>query len=351
MPNLANTSESPDAHISGLRTTPIPRGARNMRRILVCLDRSTYSEACLPHAISVAKVFGSSVTLLYVQPAQEHSGVRITDPVDWEVSRREASAYLDPLAKNVSETWGLSVDSRVEQGRPAERITAIAREIGADLTVIASHGEGGVAAWNLGSTAQQVLTVSRGSVLIARSALPSPSVITPQHILVPLDGSLRTESVLPTAVRIADSHGAELLLAHVVAEPLPTAVLHAGDLDLARDLAARLESRAKRYLDQLRARLPQEARVRTLVTRHADERQSLLEIARQEQIDLILLSAHGSVCNPTRPFGSVTHHLLAHSTVPILVLQDLSEPELEPADHDDEQAAPPLRASYPPGHG
>lgn len=277
--------------------------------------------------------------------------MRITDPLGWEVSRREASAYLDPLARNLSETWGLSVDTRIEQGRPAERITAIAREIGADLTVIASHGEGGVAAWNLGSTAQQVLAISRGSVLLARAMPPSSSVVTPKRILIPLDGSLRTESVLPTAARIADTHGAEMLLVHVVAEPLPTAVLHAADLDLARGLASRLESRAKNYLDHLRARLPPDARVRTLVTRHADERQSLLEIARQEQIDLVVLSAHGSVCNSTRPFGSVTHHLLGHSTVPLLVLQDLSEPDLERPGDDDEQAAPPLRGSYPPEQG
>lgn len=324
-----------------------------MRRILVCLDRSACSEACLPHAVSLARVFGSRVTLLHVmQPVQEHSGARITDPLGWEVSRREATAYLDGLAKEASVAWGLSVDSRIEQGRPAERITAIAHEIGADLTVIASHGEGGLAAWNLGSTALQVLAVSRGSVLVARSASPAPSVVTPRHILVPLDGSLRTESVLPTVARIAQMHDAEVLLVHVVAEPLPTAVLHAEDLDVARELATRLEQRAKRYLEHLRARLPRDTRVRTVVTRHPDERQSLLEISLLEQIDLVVLSAHGSVCNPTRPFGSVTHHLLSHSMVPLLVLQDLSEPELKRVGEEgDEQSAPPLRGSYPPEQG
>lgn len=324
-----------------------------MRRVLVCLDRSACSEACLPHAASLGRVFDSTVTLLHVmQPVPEHSGARITDPLGWEVSRREASAYLERLAGQLGEAWKLRVDCRVEQGRPAERITAIAREIGADLTVIASHGEGGLAAWSLGSTAQQVLAVSRGSVLVVRAASPAPSVVTPHHILVPLDGSLRSESVLPTAARIADAHGAELLLVHVVVEPLQTAMLHAGDLEIARDLATRLESRAKRYLEHVRSRLPRDTKVRTLVTRHADERQSLLEISSQEQVDLVVLSAHGSVCNPARPFGSVTHHLLAHSTVPLLVLQDLSEPGLERSGEEaDEQSAPPLRASYPPGQG
>lgn len=343
-----NDLESPGAQL-----TARPRGARGMRRILVCLDRSARSESCLPHAISLARVFGSNMTLLHVmQPLAEHQAVHITDPLGWEVSRREASVYLDHLAQETSEAWGIFTDSRVEQGRPAERITAIAREVGADLTVIASHGEGGVAAWNLGSTAQQVLAVSRGSILVVHSGLPAPSVIAPQHVLVPLDGSLRTESVLPTATRIAAAHDSEVVLVHVVPEPLPTAVLHAEDLDLARELAGRMEQHAKRYLEHLRDRLPRDARGRTLVIRHADERQALLEISRQEQIDLIVVSAHGSVCNPARPFGSVTQHLLANSTVPLLVLQDLSEPEFERmGDEGDEQFAPPLRGSYPPGEG
>ena len=199
-----------------------------MRHILVCLDLSPCSEACLPHAIALARVFGSRVTLLHVmQPADEHAGGRITDPLGWEVSRREATAYLDSLATDASKTWDLAVDSKLAQGRPAERITAIAHDIGADLTVIASHGEGGVAEWNLGGTAQQLLAVSRGSVLVARAASPAKGAFTPERILVPLDGSTRTESVLPTVARIADAYGAELLLAHVVVEPLPTAVLHA----------------------------------------------------------------------------------------------------------------------------
>jgi nucleotide-binding universal stress UspA family protein len=302
--------------------------------------------------MSLARVFESPMTLLHVmQPVGEHSGARITDPLGWEVSRREASAYLERLAGEMGDAWKHRIECKVEQGRPAERIPAIAREIGADLTVIASHGEGGLAAWSLGSTAQQVLAVSRGSVLVVRAASPVSSVVTPTHILIPLDGSLRTESVLPTAARIAEAHGAEMLLAHVVVEPQQTAMLHEGDLEIARDLAGRLELRARRYLEHVRGRLPRETRVRTLVTRHIDERQSLIDIMSEQHVDLVVLSAHGSVCNPMRPFGSVTHHLLAHSAVPLLVLQDLSESVLERSGEEAEEQAPPLRSSYPPGPG
>lgn len=89
--------------------------------------------------------------------------------------------------------------------------------------------------------------------------------------------------------------------------------------------------------------------VRTLVVRHANERQCLIELAQQEHVDLVVVSAHGLACDPARPFGSVTAHLLTHSVVPLLVLQDLAWEEQEQPDDLTERLAPPLRASYPPG--
>jgi nucleotide-binding universal stress UspA family protein len=308
------------------------------------------SEVSLPHAVFISKTFDSAITLLHVmQPPHERPGPCTTDALGWEISRQEAKAYLERFEKQVIESSGQRADARLEQGHPAERIMALAREVHADLIVLGSHGQGGVASWNLGSTVQQILSVARVSVLIAHSTSPVPNVVSPKRILVPLDGALRTESVLPTVARIANVHSAEVLLVHVVAEPQPTAVLYATeDLALARNLATRLESRAKSYLEHFRDQLAREIQsVRTLVIRHADERQSLLELAQKEQTDLIILSAHGATCNPAQPFGSVTAHLLTHCTVPLLVLQDLPDSELHHAEVD-ENLAPPVRGSYPP---
>ena len=97
----------------------------------------------------------------------------------------------------------------------------------------------------------------------------------------------------------------------------------------------------------LRDRLTHESTtVRTLVVRHANERQALLEVSRRERVDLIVLSAHGSACDPVHSFGSVTTDLLTHSQLPMLVLQDL--PEQDSNLDARRSPAPPLRASYPP---
>ncbi len=319
-------------------------------RILVCLDRSRVSEVGLPYALAMAKTFGSEVTLMHVmKPHHDHRGPQMTDAINWEISRQEARAYLERHQQATSTTLGRSVGVRLEQGNPAERIVGLAHELRADITVIGSHGEDGVTPLNLGSTVQQVLEMTSGSVLLAHPSSNHGEVAIPKRILIPLDGSLRTESVLPTAARIASAFGAELLLVHVVSEPVASAVLCDGeDLELAQELATRMVSRAERYLESVHDRLVHEApSVRMCVIRHANERQCLLEVAREEHADLVVVSAHGLACNPARAFGSVTGHLLTYSPVPVLVLQDLPRAVANTRDHAD-QISPALRASYAP---
>jgi nucleotide-binding universal stress UspA family protein len=316
------------------------------------LDRSKFSEASVPYAVAFAKTFGSRLTLVHVmQSHDEHAGQQMHDAISWEISRQEAGGYLERFQKEASRSLGQPVDLRLEQGHPAERIVALARELGADLTVLGSHGEAGVTPWNLGSTVQQVLAVTRSSVLIVPSSSAVPAEMRLKRILVALDGSLRTESVLPAVARMASAQDAETLLVHVVHEPLPTPLYEVDDVDLARRLAAHLESSAKRYLERLRQQLAHDGtHVRTIVLRRASERESLLEISQKEEADLIVLSAHGSGCESTRPFGSVATYLLTHSMVPLLVLQDLPEGEVHRAPDGDARPTPPsLRASYPPG--
>ncbi len=330
----------------------LPRNARAVRRILVCVDHSSFAQACVRHAIAISKSLGGTITLLHVmQPPHERGGAQSTDVLDWEISRQEQGAFLALLEHDATKAAGQHVETRLEQGHPAERITAVARELDADVTILGSQGARGVAPWNLGSTVLQVLAVAQGSVLVVRSSTAETDVVCPKRILVPLDGSVRAESVLPAVVRIASMHGAELLLALVIQEPIVTGVLCSPeDLLAARELATRLEISGKRYVEELRGQLSREgAATRTVVLRSVDERQSLLELSRSEQSDLIVLSAHGSNCNPEVICGSVTVSLLTHAVVPLLVLQDLHDAELRGPDSS--RRAPPLRASFPPVDG
>jgi nucleotide-binding universal stress UspA family protein len=133
--------------------------------------------------------------------------------------------------------------------------------------------------------------------------------------------------VLPLAARIARTAAAELLLIHVVEEPLPTVLLSmAQDMALARTLAGRLESNAKQYLENLRGQVRKADHsmiVRTIVVRHANECQCLAAIVEREHGILVVLSAHGAACDAAQPAGSVAAYFVAHSGSPLLVVQDV----------------------------
>ena len=251
---------------SGMRVAP--RETYGIRQILVCLDQSPLSEVCLPYAAFMSRTFGSHITLLHVmQLPRERAGARATDALGCERCEKE-----------ISQASGDMVSTRLEQGHAAERIRAVAHEVQADLVVLGTYGEGGVTEWSLGSTTQQVLSLVQGPVLIARSDSAPLKAFSPQHILVPLDGSLRTESTLPIAVRIAKSNGASILLAHVVPELFPSGahrVAEDEEVEMAHELARRLESRANTYLGRLQSNLAPEVRsVRTTVIRSTDPCQS-----------------------------------------------------------------------------
>ncbi len=144
---------------------------------------------------------------------------------------------------------------------------------------------------------------------------------------------MRSECVVPLAAVMARRDGAEVLLVHVVTEPTPTAVLSdPEDVRLAHSLAARMEANAHRYLSRIRATLLHEVPdVRMLVLLRAEERQALLDVAAQQGVDMLVLTAHGSTCNTERAFGSVASYLLVHAKVPLFVFQDVPLGSPDPA--------------------
>src|SRR5688572_18186977 len=75
---------------------------------------------------------------------------------DVESRRKEAEAYLEPVAaalraKGVETSWA------IRRGRPADEILAAAKESGADLLAMATHGRTGLGRLLFGSVAEAVL--------------------------------------------------------------------------------------------------------------------------------------------------------------------------------------------------
>ena len=304
------------------RTKAGPSSRPVLRRVIACIDTSELSPKIIPHAIAIARAMQAKLTLVRVLEARR-AGNLPPDPVEWDMQRREARDLLTRLAEERRD-GAADIKMEVVEGEPAEQICLWARDHGADLTVLCTHGEGGPTEGELGGTARRVIDRAPGSVLLIPSALAEVSAVRYQRILMPLDGSPRAESVLPLAMRLAKSQDAELILTHVVPVPELTEIgpLTAEDIDLREQLVRRNERVALEYLDRIRARVTEGGvRARSIVLRNGDARSRLVTAAIDETVDLVILSAQGRSGRSDIPVGSVTAHLATHAAVPLLIVR------------------------------
>src|SRR5450759_448538 len=186
------------------------------RRIAVCVDGSEMGETLVLHAAMVAAAFGAPLTILRILETKSNADTTPPDPLDWGVRQREARAHLDRLV-SLAGRRHTDVQSELIQGRAAEQICGWALQQGADLTVLASHGEHGRSEWTLSSTARKLVEGVPGSLLFipADGDRRDMSATRYRRIMVPLDGSARAESALPIATRLAVAHKADLLIAQL----------------------------------------------------------------------------------------------------------------------------------------
>jgi len=269
--------------------------------------------------------------------------------VDWRLRKQEARRYLAEIMSN-SARQDLAMGTALAEGRAFEEIQAWSKYHAVDLTVLSTHGEKGRTECGLSGTAYKLIDGTTGSVLVVpidETGQAPVEEVSYKRILVPLDGSLHAESVLPLATELAAAHHAELILAHVVAAPelmrsrLPTAA----DRTLEQAVIERNESVARDYLAEIRAQLQDPRfRIRTYLSRRGSPRDELLRFIHDESVDLVVLSAHGETGATDRALGSVAAHLVAHVRVPLLLARDRTAPKLR----EDRASSSPYRDSARP---
>jgi len=144
------------------------------KHILIATDGSAASEHAAKLAVSLARVHSAKLTAVYVADPYPYVGIGEINPMGFQaymdVAHEQASrahAVVDALCKQESPAIALQV-RMVEEVAPAAGIVQSAKEIGADLIVLGSHGRSGIARLMLGSVADRVVHESTIPVLITR---------------------------------------------------------------------------------------------------------------------------------------------------------------------------------------
>ncbi|HEX8036182.1 MAG TPA: universal stress protein [Ktedonobacterales bacterium] len=210
----ANT-ESSASLASGAATiaqqTPVPIPVP-IKRVVVPLDGTTYSERALPFVSPVAHMAGAEITLLHVvvEPApppfdavtrsvnrllSEAPAIPLSAPADY------LAAILSRLAQQdiAAESMSISAPSSVEG------VELVVERLGANLVILATHARYGVEQQLLGSVGDQLVRRGKTPVLLIppRVDVPTYPLHTFSRVLVPVDGSMLAEQALAPVISLA----------------------------------------------------------------------------------------------------------------------------------------------------
>src|SRR5512139_3320695 len=141
-----------------------------------------------------------------------------------------------------------------------------------------------------------------------------------KKILVPLDGSQLSQRALEPALTLSRPAGAELLLIRVpVVDTLSFAVSDARQRELTQDAFTYLETLRKSYEP-----LPLNIRTQVLT---GDAASAIVDTARAERSDLIIMSTHGYSGLTRWVLGSVTEKVLRSAPCPVLAIRAARRPQ------------------------
>jgi len=142
----------------------------DVRNVLVPVDFSANAEASAKYASDLAQKFGAKLHLLHVvEPASFVNDLKNV-PFTLSDKQLEATAMTDLEALStrfidpgVQSSW------MVKHGKGYQEIVKVAKQMKADMIVIATHGYTGLKHTIMGSTAERVVRHAPCPVLVLRA--------------------------------------------------------------------------------------------------------------------------------------------------------------------------------------
>ena len=303
-----------------------------LEHILLPLDGSSLAERVLPHALALSEAFQSKLTLLRVvyqeKEANQHG---LVNPMDWQMRKSEAEAYLKSVQTQLREV-NVESEIKIMEGNPAQQIIGFAQDENVDMIILSSHGSSGISAWNINSTVQKVLLRAFMPVMIIRAYTEGYESLTGlqyDRIFIPLDGSKRAECVLPLAKSICEKQRSDVFLTHIVEEPkLPRQTPLSEEIESLIDELREINvADAEKYMKEVKDQFPKGI-VETIIETSKKPTVALHDIIDREKIDLVMLSAHGYSGENRWPYGKIALNFISYGTTPLIVIQDLSKDEI-----------------------
>ncbi len=142
---------------------------KNIKKILIPTDGSDYSMRAAQYGISIAKMVGAQVVIVFVVDElvlDQISKITERETVEREL-KEDGKGYVDYVA-GLAGKEGVASSSLVEKGRPFERIVHLTKDLNADLIVMGTYGRRGADRILIGSVAERVIEYVSCPVLVIK---------------------------------------------------------------------------------------------------------------------------------------------------------------------------------------
>ena len=295
-----------------------------MKRILLPLDGSRLAEQALGTAkILVQKIHATPVLLHVLEknaPPEVH-GERHLQGIP------QANAYLENLIQKnpFLKRAGTEVHVHEEEvSRLAQSIIDHASDYKVDLILLTRHGEGEWKDKVVGSLARQVIGHGHLPVLLSNARPDSVKVCSFERILLALDGDTEHDVSEKVAADFAAQLKSKLLLLTVVPtlstlppDQSPASLLLPSATGAMLDIS---EESSIEYLKNHILKLEKMGLTVKGEVERGDPAECILEVAAENEMDLIVLATHGKAGLEAFFAGSVASKIITDSTIPLLLI-------------------------------
>lgn len=279
------------------------------KKILVAFDGSESSRNALLQAFRLANDEKCWITVATVVPAYEGE-IDLTSVGDiHKVLRRPGEEAL-ARARETAKGEGALIKTVLEEGEIYERLIDLAEAENCGIIIMGRRGTSSIERSLLGSVTARVIGHSQRDILVVPEGRP----LGWKNILLATDGSRYSESATERAIDFAGSYGGDLKVVSVVDVPPE----FYGE---APNVVDNLIGKAKGFIEQVRKKAEAHNIPTATFVGEGDAYSVITRLAREQDIDIIIMGSHGRTGLKRLLMGSVTEKVIGHAICPVLIVR------------------------------
>ena len=302
-----------------------------LKKILYPTDFGESAEEALQYAAMFASQYDAELTMMHVVSLFSDGSAT----AEKQISEMEqyAEKFADQLHQQADEIIDRTIEDEsyrhlkmkkliVRGFSPSQGIIRAAEEEDIDLIVTGTYGRGGVSHLLFGSTAEHVVRMANCPVLTVRHH--APHIFDFQRIrsiLFPTDFSECSMKALPYALSFAESYSASLHVLHVFEQRIHPAfyiIDKTTPFDTDEGLRDRtLDALDEFVYDELKDKIDFKCAVAS-----GKPFVEIINYARANKIDLIVIATHGLTGLENMVIGSTTERVVRKAPCPVLSIKD-----------------------------